>query len=633
MPPVIVSTGHFAAESLTAHVFSLIAHTRIVYQIEHSAPVQAVMSTLLATLAVSAVNLLINRQRLSWRVYSDEPLDPIPAQAQRIKRFVTFEIYLRDTSHPHNGTGSVRVRPVEKPGIVLIRVRNSGLVTLKGKKHLTVPLTFRFPGRQVLGALVDDVDRGYVKVLEQPVRYDRPALTWWQRLRNQISLRGENQAGRAADTVRAGGAVPGAVGAGAVATVATAATAAEDAEDAVSSTGNQPADCVQFDKDTFRLRRRGRCTLRVVLSGTQPRDQNAPSDTPRQRMAVEQQSDLLDGEIDEESPRGGPRAASLVVAGLTGLLLIGLVLGLLLSPPPPAAVTATACTGGSLTLIGSSAFSPVAQTIADGYRKGCPSAHINVPDSNSGSVIGTRDLLAAGAHDKAAGLIAMSDSPAPAADRGLAGGPVAIIIYTLIVNDAVPFNNLATSDIRDIFNGSKTNWDQIRSPGGLPGPNLPIKIISREPGSGSRNTFDQHVLGLPATAAAASCTSDASPRIASGIDCVKSTDGMLQAVSAVQGAIGYAQIGDVAAYRDGIQEVAIDQHGGRFGDIGRTPTAYAFWTVEYLYTYGPATDLAKAFLKYLGTPTAVSDLQAAQYAPCPAGGGGQAGILCTQAGL
>ena len=82
MSPVTESAGHFAAEPLAAHVFGLIAHSRIVYQIEHSALVLAVMSTLLATLAVSGVNLLLNRQRLSWQAYSDEPLDPIPAQAQ-----------------------------------------------------------------------------------------------------------------------------------------------------------------------------------------------------------------------------------------------------------------------------------------------------------------------------------------------------------------------------------------------------------------------------------------------------------------------------------------------------------------------------------------------------------------------
>jgi phosphate transport system substrate-binding protein len=615
VPPITVSAGHFAAEPLAGHVFSLIAHARIVYQIEHSAAVQAVMSTLLATLVVSGVNLLLNRQRLSWRVYSDEPLDPIPAQAQRISRFVTFEIYLRDTSQPHNGAGTGRGRPVVKPGIVLIRVRNSGLATLKGRKHLTVPLTFRFPGRQVLGALVDNLERGYAEVLERPVRYDRPALSWWQRLRNQAGLRGESQVGEAAGTIAAGGAV---------------ATAAPSA---ASRTGSRPVDYVQLDKDSFRLRRKGRFTLMVVLSGTQPRDQNAPGDAPRQKMPVEQKSDLLDGEIDEERPRGGPKTRSLVVAGLTGLLLVGLILGLLLSPSPPAAVSASACSPGGLKLIGSTAFSPVAQTIASDYEKGCPAAHINVPASNSGSDIGLRDLLAAGSHGRAAGLIAMSDGPAPRADRGLAGGPVAIIIYTMIVNNAVPFNNLATSDIRAIFNGATTNWDQVRGANRLRGPNLPIKIISREPGSGSRNTFDRFVLGLPAAAAAASCTSDASPRIANGIDCVKSTAGMLQAVSAVQGAIGYAQIGDVATYRGGgIQAVAIDGLGGRYGDIGRTPDSYAFWTVEYLYTYGPAAGLAKAFLKYLGTPTAVSDLEAAQYTLCPASHSGRAGMLCMQAG-
>jgi phosphate transport system substrate-binding protein len=614
VPPITAPVGHFAAEPFAGHVFSLIADSRIAYQIEHSAPVQAVISTLLATLVVSAVNLLLNRQRLSWRVYSDEPLDPIPAQAHRIRRFVTFEIYLRDASQPQNGAGTGRGRPVVKPGIVLIRVRNSGLATLKGKKHLTVPLTFRFPGRQVLGALVDNLERGYAEVLERPVRYDKPALSWWQRLRKQTIFRAERHAVGAAGTIATGG------------TVATATPYA-------ASTANQVVDYVQLDKDTFRLRRKGRFTLMVVLSGTQPRDQNAPGDAPRLKMPVEQMSDLLDGEIDEESPRGGPKTRSLVVAGLTGLLLVGLVLGLLLSPSPPTAATAAACSRGSITLIGSTAFSPVAQTIADGYEKGCPAAHITVPSSNSGSDIGLHDLLAAGAHGRAAGLIAMSDGPAPPADHGLAGGPVAIIIYTMVVNSAVPFNNLAASDIRNVFNGTKTNWDQVRGTNGLRGPNLPIKIISREPGSGSRNTFDRYVLGLPPSAAAASCTSDASPRIANGIDCVKSTAGMLQAVSAVQGAIGYAQIGDVASYRGGgIQAVAVNGLGARYGDIGRTPDTYAFWTVEYLYTYGPAAGLREAFLKYLGTPTAVSDLEAAQYTLCPANHGNRVGMLCTQAG-
>jgi hypothetical protein len=45
--------GNFVAEPLAAHVFGLIAHARIVYQIEHSALVQAVISTLLAARAAA----------------------------------------------------------------------------------------------------------------------------------------------------------------------------------------------------------------------------------------------------------------------------------------------------------------------------------------------------------------------------------------------------------------------------------------------------------------------------------------------------------------------------------------------------------------------------------------------------
>ena len=66
--------------------------------------------------------------------------------------------------------------------------------------------------------------------------------------------------------------------------------------------------------------------------------------------------------------------------------------------------------------------------------------------------------------------------------------------------------------------------------------------------------------------------------------------------------------------------------------ISGAPDAYAFWTVEYLYTYGPATGLAEEFLKYLGTPAAVSDLEAAQYTPCPAKGARRARVLCTRTG-
>jgi hypothetical protein len=70
----------------------------------------------------------------------------------------------------------------------------------------------------------------------------------------------------------------------------------------------------------------------------------------------------------------------------------------------------------------------------------------------------------------------------------------------------------------------------------------------------------------------------------------------------------------------GVQPVALDELGPDYGDIGRSVIEYAFWTVEYPYTYGPATGLAEAFLKYRrpgprpGTPHASRLLIAGYFA-------------------
>ena len=114
---------------------------------------------------------------------------------------------------------------------------------------------------------------------------------------------------------------------------------------------------------------------------------------------------------------------------------------------------------------------------------------------------------------------------------------------------------------------------------------------------------------------------------------VEQTGGLLADVGAIPGALGYAQTGDVAAHQGGgVQPVALDGLSPAFGDIGRSAGQYPFWTVEYLYTYGRATGLAAAFLKYLGSASAVSDLDAAQYTPCPASRSSRAGATCAQAG-
>jgi ABC-type phosphate transport system substrate-binding protein len=251
------------------------------------------------------------------------------------------------------------------------------------------------------------------------------------------------------------------------------------------------------------------------------------------------------------------------------------------------------------------------------------------PDSN-GSIFGLNKLVSDGQAGRAAGEIAMSDGAAPPGGlyAKLVGEPVAIIVFQVAVNAGVGSYNLTTSQVQQLFSGAITNWS------GVGGPNLPVRVVSREFGSGTRRAFDTYVLG----------GQEKSP---SSFDCVNknttsspvtlcneaNTVDVLQAVSSIAGAIGYAQTGDVAAWPGGhINPVALNGLSGSFGNLGRSTSTYPFWTVEYLYTYGKATGLASAFLNYLGTSNAVADLHAGGYTPCPDSGTSRARSLCAQAG-
>lgn len=573
----------------------------MIVHFEHSSALATTGGALLAWLVIGAVRLYLTRKRIAWRDYMDAEISLRPDQARHIEQarkagpagpWLKFRVYIEK---PHSdpakaAEGETEETEVEDPSLVLLRIRNSGFVSVSGEEFRPL-LKFVFPGRKVRGA--------------QPIETAGNA-------RENLLLLPEDDV-PSPETPQAAGLLTGLLRK--IWGLVRGPSAASDAAATASRPGAK--DFIRLSPEV-RLNPRDRITAMVVLSGK--------SATGVDKIS-RPEGKITDGQIIREPPRSGliPIPARTRILALVPVALVGAIIGQLLSPLPGPAARAAACTGGSLTLVGSTAFSPVAAQIASAYGKGCPAARIVVAASNTGSVIGLDDLEKEGRQGKAAGLIAMSDGPAPATDHGLVGGPVAIIVYTVIVNAGVPFHNLTTTDIRSIFRGTITNWDQFQG-----GPDLPIRIISREPGSGSRNTFDRYVLGLPATAAASACASDSGPLAV--VSCVKSTGGMLQAVSVVQGAIGYAQIGDVTTYSEpGIQQVALDGLDPRFGDVGRSAKSNPFWTVEHLYTYGPATALAEAFLRYLGTPTALSALGAAGYTPCPADGRGRAGTLCAEA--
>ena len=118
-----------------------------------------------------------------------------------------------------------------------------------------------------------------------------------------------------------------------------------------------------------------------------------------------------------------------VAFGAVLALLAGLQAGVTFSQ---AAEIPSFCHGGRLTLEGSTAFAPVAGQIGRAYAGTCPGAVISVTAISTFN--GLNALNNAGSSRAATTQLAMSGGPAPGGYPALAGQPVAVIIFAIVVN-------------------------------------------------------------------------------------------------------------------------------------------------------------------------------------------------------
>jgi phosphate transport system substrate-binding protein len=353
----------------------------------------------------------------------------------------------------------------------------------------------------------------------------------------------------------------------------------------------------------FPMKRRASFKLLVLLSGTD--------------RGILGKGRLRRGSVVRESLRRGPLARNIAL-GAVLTLLVGVQAGISFGQPP---VVPASCAAGQLLLEGSTAFAPVATRIGKADTSMCPGASISVSAIatfnglnavNGSDPAGTTSAEAAAIPAKRpASQIAMSDGPAPKGYPALVGHPVAVIVFAVVANKDTDVYNLTLPQLRGIFSGAITNWRQVG------GANLPVRIVARTPGSGTRATFDAKVLGHAEPAFSSyDCSSKDAVPTSPVIKCeVADTGTLLQRVNSVPGAIGYAQIADAAPYAN-VESVKLD---GSDPDIGSVQDGtYPFWTVEYLYTHGaPARGtLATQFLGFMKTSTAGDILRSQGYTPC-----------------
>ena len=147
-----------------------------------------------------------------------------------------------------------------------------------------------------------------------------------------------------------------------------------------------------------------------------------------------------------------------VAAGLTGLMM--------------------ACGCGrpaveTITIAGSTAFQPFAEKLAEQFMAGHPTASISV--QGGGSALGIQAALSGTAEIGMADLVTLPPEATELFSTTVARDGIAII-----VNPANGITGLTADQARGIFNGTIRNW---RDAGGA---DHPIRIVSREAGSGRR---------------------------------------------------------------------------------------------------------------------------------------------------
>ncbi|HEX4248655.1 MAG TPA: substrate-binding domain-containing protein [Pseudonocardia sp.] len=342
-----------------------------------------------------------------------------------------------------------------------------------------------------------------------------------------------------------------------------------------------------------------------------------------QAKGVTAQGELRNGNLVADKARLGSPSRTTAAALLsgTGAALVALVVAIWLANHSAAASGGGQCVPGALAVSGSTAFAPTSSDLATRYHQSCPAADVSVnasghPTSSFGGVL---DLATSGHTDQSVrdSRLANSDGLATGFPE-LRSQPVAVVIFSVVVNTADGVYSLTRDELAAIYSGRITNWSALH------GPDLPIRIVSRGFDSGTRSTFDTKILNQQAEPDANSrnCVDrDETLPAAPVVRCeMQSTEAVLRQVNAIPGAIGYAEMAATssnqpAAYPQ-LRQIQLGGYDASSASVKNG--GYPFWTVEYFYTYGTPdqSSPAAAFLLFLTSDTAKSTMQQDGHIPC-----------------
>ncbi len=255
----------------------------------------------------------------------------------------------------------------------------------------------------------------------------------------------------------------------------------------------------------------------------------------------------------------------------TGLLLV--------------ATVAMSASAQQISIKGSDTMLILNQRWAEAYSKVKPSVSVAV--TGGGSSIGINAFIN-GVTDICAASRPMRKSEVDRArSRGAIANeiPVAIDGLAIVVNAANPVKSLTLDQVRRIYIGEITNWNQVG------GPNMPIVVFSRDSNSGTYGFFQQNVLQ--------------NRNWGKGVRFLPSTSEEAREVARTPGGIAY---GGVAYFknkpnlkilpiapREGVEPIPPDEQNVR-------SKRYPIWRYLYFYTNGKPKGAVAEFINWVLSP-------------------------------
>ncbi|EHN59096.1 phosphate ABC transporter substrate-binding protein [Oenococcus kitaharae] len=225
---------------------------------------------------------------------------------------------------------------------------------------------------------------------------------------------------------------------------------------------------------------------------------------------------------------------------------------------------------GKVLAVGSTALQPLAEQIGERFSSAHPAVQVTVQGGGSG----------AGLTQVQAGSVQVGNSDVFAEEKDgidasvLVDHKVAVVGIAPVVNSDVSVRSLTKSQLKDIFTGKVTNWNQVG------GKDEKIVLINRAAGSGTRAVFEKAVLG-DATAATAQ---------------EQDSNGTVQKIiSTTPGSISYLAFGYIKG-QTGLRALKLKKIAPTAKNV-RT-NKWPIWGYEHMYTRGKAKGATKAFISY-----------------------------------